>query len=481
MARSRGPGRGVDSSVARELVTPAPTDGSTAVIRNLVILGAGGDLTSRYLIPALVRLVAVGQLDEATRVFAVDRAEESDGSFRDAITTRLHDLHPDLETADTEWLLERLHYRRADVTSADGLSGALPELATSPAAIYLALPNTVFRPTLQALTQLQLPPGSRLVVEKPFGVDLADAKRLNSDISQCFGEDDVFRIDHFLAKQTVLDILGLRFANRIFEPVWNSLHVERVEIIWDEDLALEGRAGYYDQAGALRDMVQNHLLQLLALVAMEPPVSMGARDLRDRKVDVLRAVQPPAPEEMASGTRRARYTAGVDGASGMPAYVDEPGVDPSRHTETYADVTLRIENWRWAGVPFRLRTGKALKKNRQEIALHFRPAVYRPFGQDTPADVLRFSLDPDRIGLEINLNGAGDPFDLERATLQASFTQQQLPPYSRLLSEILAGEPTLSIRGDEAEEGWRIVEPILAAWDANDAPMQEYPAGSDGP
>jgi glucose-6-phosphate 1-dehydrogenase len=450
-------------------------------MRNLVILGAGGDLTGRYLLPALVRLVAVGQLDDAVRVFAVDRAEGSDASFRDTTRTRLHDLHPDLEATDAEWLLERLHYRRADVTSADELGSALPELAASPAAIYLALPNTVFRPTLHALTQLQLLPGSRLVVEKPFGVDLSDARRLNSDISRCFAEDDVFRIDHFLAKQTVLDILGLRFANRIFEPVWNSLHVERVEIIWDEDLALEGRAGYYDRAGALRDMVQNHLLQLLALVAMEPPVSMGASDLRDRKVDVLRAVQPPAPDEMAAGTRRARYAVSSDGSSGVPAYVDEPGVDPSRHTETYADVTLRIQNWRWAGVPFRLRTGKALKKNRQEIALHFRPAVYRPFGQDTPADVLRFSLNPDQIGLEINLNGAGDPFDLERATLQASFAMQQLPPYSRLLSEILAGEPTLSIRGDEAEEGWRIVEPILAAWDADDVPMEEYPAGSDGP
>jgi glucose-6-phosphate 1-dehydrogenase len=446
-----------------------------------VILGAGGDLTGRYLLPALARLAAVDQLSDSLQVLAVDRGEESDESFRATGRERLERHVPGLDAAHADAVLKRLSYRRADVTSTEQLRTALPELRQTAAAVYLALPNAVFQPALQALTQLQLPPGTRLVVEKPFGVDQGDARRLNDAISRCFAEEDVFRIDHFLAKQTVLDILGLRFANRIFEPVWNSLHIERVEIVWDETLALEGRAGYYDHAGALRDMVQNHLLQLLALLAMEPPTSLGERDLRDRKVDVLRAVRPPEQDEMAALARRARYTVGRTDSRNVPAYVEEEDVNPARRTETYADVTVWVQNWRWAGVPFRLRTGKALRRNRQEIALHFRPAAHQPFGQEAPADVLRFSLDPDQIGLEINLNGAGDPFDLERATMRACFAEQQLPPYSRLLAEILGGEPTLSIRGDEAEEGWRIVEPILASWEADEVPMEEYPAGSDGP
>jgi glucose-6-phosphate 1-dehydrogenase len=446
-----------------------------------VILGAGGDLTGRYLLPALARLASADQLPGSLQVLAVDRDDESDESFRARARERLERHLPEMDAAHADAVLERLFYRRADVTSAEQLRAALPELRQTATAVYLALPNAVFQPALQALSQLQLTPETRLVVEKPFGTDQADARQLNDAIHRCFSEDNVFRIDHFLAKQTVLDILGLRFANRMFEPVWNSLHIERVEIVWDETLALEGRADYYDHAGALRDMVQNHLLQLLALLAMEPPTSLGERDLRDRKVDVLRAVRPPTPEEMASGARRARYTAGRTDSHGVPAYVDENGVDPARRTETYADVTVWVQNWRWAGVPFRIRTGKALRRSRQEIALHFRPAAHQPFGQEAPTDILRFSLDPDQIDLEINLNGAGDPFDLERATLHARFAEQQLPPYSRLLAEILGGGPTLSIRGDEAEEGWRIVEPILAAWDADAVPLEEYPAGSDGP
>ena len=451
------------------------------MIDTLVILGAGGDLTGRYLLPALARLSEAGALSQSLKVVAVDRADETDDSYRAQARRRLERHLPDLPPRHAAELLERVSYRRADVTSADQLRAALPEVGEIPVALYLALPNALFQPTLEALASLGPAPGSRLIVEKPFGVDQADARKLNDAILRCFDEDDVFRIDHFLAKQTVLDILGLRFANRIFEPVWNSLHVEKVEIVWDETMGLEGRAGYYDHAGALRDMVQNHLLQLLALLAMEPPTSLGPRDLRDRKVDVLRAVRPPAREKIASLTRRARYTAGTTESGEVPAYVDEDGVDPARRTETFAEVTLRVENWRWAGVPFVLRTGKALRQSRQEIALHFRPAVHQPFDEEAPADVLRFSLDPDQISLEINLNGAGDPFDLERAALQAGFAEQRLPAYSRLLAEILGGEPTLSIRGDEAEEGWRIVEPILAAWDADEVPMEEYAAGSDGP
>jgi glucose-6-phosphate 1-dehydrogenase len=348
-------------------------------------------------------------------------------------------------------------------------------------AVYLALPNVLFRPTLEALAGAGLPAHTTLVVEKPFGADLADARELNALIARSFDERDVFRIDHFLAKQTVLDVLGLRFANRIFEPVWNSIHISRVDITWYESLGLEGRASYYDRAGALRDMIQNHLLQMLTLVAMEPPRSVTERDLRDRKVEALRAVAPPAPEDMAKATRRARYTAGTVGSKELPAYADAEGVDPERGTETFAEVTFRVWNWRWAGTPFRLRTGKAIGNERREIAVHFRSVPHEPFDDRDRPNVLRFRLSPDAISLHLNMNGEGDPFDLEQVALDTEFPTQELPPYSLLLKEILEGDATLSIRGDEAEELWRIVEPVLQAWERDEVPLEEYAAGSGGP
>lgn len=288
----------------------------------------------------------------------------------------------------------------------------------------------------------------------------------------------VFRVDHFLAKQTVLNTLGLRFANRIFEPTWNSTHVEQVDIVWDETLGLEGRAGYYDQAGALRDVVQNHLLQLLSLVAMEPPTDLTERALRDRKVDVLRAIRSPSRLEVTEGSRRARYAAGRIGDRVLRDYAAEPGVDPQRRTETYAEVTLFVDNWRWSGVPFRLRSGKALKEDRREIIMRFRSVPHLPFAGDAEPDTLRLTMDPDAITLGVNLNGAGDPFDLEREELTVDLTRRDLPAYSLLLLEILNGETTLSVRGDEAEESWRIIEPVLSAWASDAVPLNEYRAGS---
>ncbi|MFC4855792.1 glucose-6-phosphate dehydrogenase [Actinophytocola glycyrrhizae] len=448
----------------------------------LVILGAGGDLAGRYLLPALTRLAAAGELPPEVRIVGVDRGPGSDESFRDQARERLRRHLPDHDPQAAASLLERLCYRQADVTSADELATALRDLA--PSTVYLALPNRVYGDTVAALSRAGLPEQTMLVFEKPFGTGLADACGLNETIRGGFGEHRVFRIDHFLAKQTVLNVLGLRFANRLFEPVWNNTHIERVDIVWDESLGLEGRAGYYDHAGALRDMIQNHLLQLLALIAMEPPTSLSERDLRDRKVDLLRAIAAPGPARMASATRRARYTAGRVDERDLPSYTDEEGVDPARGTETFAEVTLHIENWRWAGVPFRLRSGKALATDRREIAVHFRPVPHQPFAtidDQATRNVLRFSLDPDEIAVEINLNGAGDPFELEREQLAATFARQQLPPYSLLLREIMQRDPTLSIRDDEAEESWRIVEPILAAWTDGTVPLEEYPAGSAGP
>jgi glucose-6-phosphate 1-dehydrogenase len=450
------------------------------LLKTLVVLGARGDMTGRLLLPALVRLAGAGGLPADLRVLAVDRDAGDDDAYRAHAREKLDAHLPDRDEKASGTLLDHLAYRQADVTSADDLRAVLTD-ATAPMAVYLALPNVLFRPTLEALARAGLPPHTTLVVEKPFGADLADARELNALIARSFDERDVFRIDHFLAKQTILDVLGLRFANRIFEPVWNSQHITRVDITWYESLGLEGRANYYDRAGALRDMIQNHLLQMLALVAMDPPRSITERDLRDRKVEALRAVAPPEPAEMAKATRRARYTAGTVGGKDLPSYVDAEGVDASRGTETYADVTFRVWNWRWAGTPFRLRSGKAIGTEKREIAVHFRSVPHEPFDDRDRPNVLRFSLSPDAISLRLNVNGEGDPFDLEQITLDTEFPKQELPPYSLLLKEILEGDATLSIRGDEAEELWRIVEPVLAAWQNDEVPLLEYAAGSSGP
>lgn len=447
--------------------------------RSFVVLGGSGDLTGRLLLPGLAELFDAGVLDDEVDVLAVSREDWTDDEYRDWARHRLDTHASHVPEATRDRVVGRLGHLRGDVTVAADLQRALGRVDDVPV-VYLALPNTVFRPTLEALAQVGLPEGAVVAVEKPFGRDRADARELNRILHGLLPEDAVFRIDHFLAKQTVLNVLGLRFANRLFEPVWNAGHVESVEIAFDETLGLEGRAGYYDTAGALRDMLQNHLLQLLTLVAMEPPLTVDAAGLAARKGDVLRAVQPPA--DLATGTVRARYTAGAVGGRGLPDYAAEEGVDPARQTETYAEFTVTVDNWRWTGVPFRLRSGKALGAERREIVIRFKPVPHLAFTDEDPEpDVLRMRLDPDGIALEVNLNGSGDPFDLERRVLDIALPPAGLSAYGLLLREMLAGDAALSISDVEAEESWRIVEPILAGWQAGEVPLQEYAAGSDGP
>ncbi len=440
----------------------------------LVILGAAGDLTSRYLVPALGELAVAGALPEGLTITGVDRQPWGDDEFRHHLAGR-HSGH-------AVAFLSGLRYHQSDVTDATTLR-AVFEPPGSTSVVYLALPPHVVPGAVQALGALHLSRGNRIVAEKPFGHDLESARRLNALLHDVVPEEQVFRVDHFLGKQTVQNILGLRFANRIFEAVWNAQHVEAVDIVWDETLALEGRAGYYDAAGALRDMVQNHLLQLLCLLAMEPPVALDERSLRDRKVDVLRAVRRPTLDAVRRHAVRARYGAGTAGGATVPAYSDEPGVDPDRRTETYAAVTLFVDSWRWAGVPFTLRSGKALGADRHEVRVRFRPVPHLAFDEehDPEPNVLRLHVDPDLVTLEVNLNGAGDPFRLERAGMATALAPQELSAYARLLVDVFAGDPVLSIRADEAEEAWRIIEPILEAWRNEATPLLEYPAGSSGP
>jgi glucose-6-phosphate 1-dehydrogenase len=449
------------------------------MIDRLVIFGATGDLTARFLLPALAALRATEKLPDDFSVMCTSRPPWSTDEYRRWAADQLDAYGRVWPEEARQAAVASLSYRSTDISDPAAVAAVIGD---APVAVYLALPPALFGPVIQTLHRAGLPPDSRIVLEKPFGEDLDSALRLNQLLATVLPESAVFRVDHFLAMTTVQNVLGGRLANRVIEAVWNSTHIEEVEIVWEETLALEGRAGYYDGVGALKDMVQNHLLQLLCLVAMEPPLSLSERDLRDRKLDVLRAIRPLSEDDVRHHTRRARYAAGRVGDHDIPAYVDEEGVDPSRGTETFAELVLWIDNWRWSGTRFRLRTGKAFAADRKEVIVHFRP-VPHVAAQDVPdltPNVLRFGLEPE--GMALHLVGVGSqPRTLEPLRLTAPTPAATLPAYARLLLDVLHGDATLSIRGDEAEQAWRVVTPVLSAWQRNVPPMLQYPAGSAGP
>jgi len=448
--------------------------------RSFVIFGASGDLTGRYLLPAFAQLIHADKLPMPLRIIGVSPQPWDRQAFRRHAAEQLA-AHSDADPSAHERLLSCLDYRAADVTDAEQVASIVRPLNGRIIA-YLALPSALFAPAISAVAAAA-ERGARLVVEKPFGENLESARSLNRLLHETFPESDVFRMDHFLGMRTVQNILGLRFANRLFEPLWTHQHVERVELIWDETLALEGRASYYDRAGALRDMVQNHLLQLLCLVGMEPPVSLREDDLRNRKVDVLRAVKRLSADEVEQRTVRARYGAGRIGARAVQAYVDERGIDPARQTETFVQLTLHVDNWRWAGVPFLVRSGKALARDRQEVVVYFKAVPHLAFGPDRTVQPnrLRIQLSPDRLDLHVNVTGADELFSLHEIALEKALAPQTISAYGQLLLDVWDGEHTLSVRDDEAEESWRIVQPILEAWTKGKSPLREYSAGSDGP
>jgi glucose-6-phosphate 1-dehydrogenase len=450
------------------------------MIERLVLLGATGDLTARYLLPGLAALRSDGHIGDGFQLAAVGREDWRDDGFRSWATAQLDEHAPHLPAAARQAVVSASDYHRADVTDPAAMTAVTA--GAGPIAAYLALPPSIFAATVSALHVAGLAQGSSIVLEKPFGEDLAEATELNALLSRVIPEEAVFRVDHFLAMTTVQNVLGTRLANRALEPIWNTAHIAEIDIVWDETLALEGRAAYYDGVGALKDMLQNHLLQLLCLVAMEPPISLDARDLRDRKVDVLRSIRPLSDDDVLRHTRRARYTSGLIGGVSVPAYVEEDGVDPSHRTETFAEIELGLDNWRWHDTMFRLRTGKALGRNRKEVAVHFRPVPHLPRGMhgDPQPNVLRFGLEPESVAIE--MSGVGPrAHTLVPLTLTAELEPAELPAYGRLLLDVFNRDPALSIRGDEAEESWRVVTPVLAAWAKDLVPLEEYVAGSDGP
>lgn len=442
----------------------------------LLILGASGDLAARLLMPALATLLAVRSQRRLTLIGAgTDELSHEQWCQRVRDSTGTSD--PD--GAVTEQLLADTAYHQADVTDPDQLRRLLGQ-CENPVAMYFALPPAITVQASQALEQVELPDSIQLALEKPFGTGPDSARDLNRQLAKLVDESQIHRIDHFLGRGSVLNILGLRFANRIFEPVWNNQYIASVDVVYDEPLGLENRAGYYDNTGAMVDMIQSHLLQVVSVFAMEPPATTGEADIRDAKSLVLRATHAHDP---VSGSRRARYTAGSVNDSQLPAYTDEAGVDPTKHTETLAEVTVHVDNWRWAGVPFRLRSGKALGQHRREIIVTFQPAPHVPGGLSGTVDAttLRICLEPDEMSVGINVNGPGDPYELERAELRAAFGDDGLPAYGEVIEGLLDGDPTWSVRGDTAEECWRIVDPVRQAWANGAVPLDEYPAGSSGP
>ena len=453
-------------------------DAGTGSPLTLVVLGAGGDLTARLLLPGLAGLVS--RRPVRIQLVGSGRADWDDDQWRNRVQRAVANEVEAMPQLDT--IVRTTRYLQADVTAPEDLDRLLQTCSSRPLVLYFALPPAVTKRACRALTQVTLPATTRLVMEKPFGSDAASAETLNNVLTRLVPEDQIYRVDHYLGLSTVLNIFGLRFTNRMLESVLDSTHVASVDILLDESLALEGRAGYYDHAGALVDMLQSHALHVLSLLAMEPPASLSARDVRDSAAAVLRATRVWGNDPVGS-SRRARYTAGSVGGRMLPSYVDEEGVDPSRGTETLAEVVVEVNTWRWAGVPFRLHTGKALRKLDKRVMITFKEPKWVPeglLGYQRP-DRMHIGLDPEVLRLDFNINGVGDPWTVDRVGMGVDLEPGDLPAYGQVLAGVLAGDPTLSVRGDQAVQTWRIVEPVLRAWRDDAVPLQEYQAGGEGP
>jgi glucose-6-phosphate 1-dehydrogenase len=449
------------------------------MIERMVLFGASGDLTSRLLMPALAQLAEAGMLPQPFSIVGSATSDWSSDEFREHIAAALNE-HSTVTPATRDLVVRMLNFQPADVTQPEDVRRLIGDDHPD-TLVYLALPSGLLPSVLHALAMSRLGGSDAVAIEKPFGTDLASARELNEILRVQMPEPKIFRIDHFLSNELVHRVIVLRFLNRVFEPLFNAVHVEHVEISWLESLTLEGRASYYDRAGALKDMVQNHLMEVMALVLMEQPSRIGPGSHRDVRVEALRAVATPEPERMRTDTVRARYTAGAIGSRPVPSYVDEPGVDPSRNTETYASLTITVENARWAGVPFTLSSGKALEADLAEIAIHFRalPQYLLDQWPGVEPNVLRIGLTEPYVRLTTTLNGPERT--AEKRDLEARSTVPRLKAYAHLIHDMLEGDPMLFITSDEAEEAWRIIDPVMNTWSAGAVPLLEYPAGGAAP
>ncbi|MGY8664300.1 glucose-6-phosphate dehydrogenase [Bradyrhizobium sp. UFLA05-109] len=462
---------------------------------DLVVFGGTGDLSYRKLYPALFRRHHEGQLSPGTRVIAVSRQRMSRQEFAVAVGDALKRFDP-ARACNTDALasfVDLLDYVIVDAGGDLGWADLKAGLGDDPArvrAFYLATSPDLFGRIADRLSAHQLiTNATRVIVEKPIGKDGASAAEINDALGEVFAESQIFRIDHYLGKETVQNLMALRFANALFEPLWNSGHIDHIQITVSESIGVESRAGYYDKSGALRDMVQNHLLQLLCLVAMEPPASLIADAVRDEKRKVLQSLLKIDASNAAERTVRGQYRAGAAFGEAVRGYAEEVG-DPDSATETFVALKLEIENWRWAGVPFYLRTGKRLPERISEIVVTFRKAPHALFAASAGKvhqTKLVIRLQPDegiKLWLMIKEPGPGG-FRLQHVSLDMSFSKafggHAPEAYERLLMDVIRGNATLFMRRDEVEAAWAFIDPIRQAWSDSKEPPRPYVAGSWGP
>jgi glucose-6-phosphate 1-dehydrogenase len=474
-----------------EEAPPAP-----APVCTMVIFGAAGDLTKRLLMPALYNLAGAKLLPDGFKVIGVDRA--ADGDWKTSLTETMQTFTTDktaefytpaIDPAAWGWVEQRLQFMAGDFTKPETFAEIGRAIGDGSALFYLAVAARFFGTVIDGLGGaglLKQPDGGfrRVVIEKPFGADLASAQALNARILKQADEEQFYRIDHFLGKETVQSIMAVRFANGLFEPTWRREHVDHVQITASETVGVEARGGFYEGTGALRDMVPNHLFTLLCMVAMEPPNSFDAADVRAEKAKLIEAIRPVRPDEAARG----QYAAGSEQGRDVAGYRAEPNVAADSRTETYVALKLSIENWRWAGVPFYIRTGKRMAGRRTEIAIHHKPAPYRMF-RDTPVEkltpnVVRLLIDPEQgVTTQFDAKVPGPQMRLGRVETSMRYKEffEEKPNvgYETLLYDCMTGDATLFQRADAIEASWRAVQPVLDAWAQGEPEL--YPAGGQGP
>jgi glucose-6-phosphate 1-dehydrogenase len=481
----------------------------------LVIFGASGDLTKRKLIPSLYDLFCTGQLPERLAVLGLSRTGHDDESFRQYLEPHVKQFAQHFAPERWAQFARRVHYLASDATKLEAfpqIEQRLDELQQAHGTgqnllFYLSVAPKLYEPIISNIGHRELVtegkrwcslneearPWQRIVVEKPFGHDASSAAHLNRVLGRVFEDEDVFRIDHYLGKETVQNLMVFRFANAIFEPIWSRQYIDHVQITAAETVGVEGRGSYYDgpQGGAMRDMIQSHLLQLMALVAMEPPVQFRAADIRAETTKVLNAAYQPRPEDVANMAVRGQYTAGEIHGDPVPGFGEEPGISPDSRTETYAALKVMIGTWRWQGVPFYLRSGKRLRGKTTEVVVNFRPTPHRLFGEGRGQSVrenqIVMNLQPNE-GIRLRLDGKvpGTGMQIGQVVMDFDYAKQfqaEAPDaYATLLLEVMRGDQTLFKQREELEQAWRLVDPVLAYWQTHDrGRIPKYSAGTWGP
>lgn len=483
--------------------TEPPPSASKIEPCTIVIFGASGDLAKRKLIPALYNLACENGAHSDFQVLGVGRTPLADEEFRHQMNESARAAKDTRNYNEGKWqeFEKRLTYIVGDPNNDEMLDELQSHLetmheqgASRNRIYYLSLPPSVTPNVVKGLGAAGLADETlgyaRVVIEKPFGRDLESAKELNQVVNESFQEEQVYRIDHYLGKETVQNILVFRFGNSLFEPIWNRNYIDFIEITAAEPLGIEGRAGYYEESGALRDMVTNHLLQMLMLVAMEPPAAFSADDVREEKVQVLRSIRRMSPDQVNERTVRGQYSTGSDNELKVVGYRDEEGVKPNSKTETYAAVQFNIENWRWAGVPFYLRTGKRLPKQLTEVRVHFKTTPLALFARQGAGlqepNIITLQIQPQE-GINISFGAKIPGTEMRTGTVDLNFSYaggfgvKSPAAYETLLLDVMQGDATLFTRRDEVESEWRLITPIEEAWAAGAAPIQFYEAGTNGP